>query len=362
MLSRPLIIGLYEHNQQTVLLVPELTYVLKSLKVMRALQTQEPTLFTQLQHNLLQNNKNDLPPILTCRVPEAVTLIQRIYDAICEAKIPLPPSVSDLEFQDWITANQPHQSITKIKYPLTFDENKLGGFGKKLPWLGSFVSYTLILGTTLSATASVTTWGWGMILICTLIGCRLTANYHDIVNGPERRMRVFGEMIDRIRSGAYRRTGRYSKAKVLVYMLSSAIMLGSAYLSFSFSICSVWSMFLLDQLPNLFISNLSYIFATSVAFSHFGRIFNGVFTTVENSLATIFTLSEVKPSEKIDLNALTFTHEKIPSQEFHPAAQACEQKRTILSFQPPKQQPQTTEAPNPDNNNITLVKVRYGLL
>ena len=304
MFSKDLIIAIIPTPDSTNIFIPELTYIIRSKKVMTTLSTLNPTLYRELTSKVLKL-KDEMHPtaILSCSIHSAINLLERIYKTLLKAKIALPPTVHPNELNDWLKTNKAENlpSLSQFTYSLSLNENHLGFFGRNLPWIGRIISYTLMTGATLATAATIFKWGWAYSLITLFAGCRLMTNYHDIINGPENRMRKMGIMIDRHFSNPYQGIGRYSIPKLIVYFLSCGIMICSAYLAFSSAVSTVESICLADYLSSFNLNTLSYFFACTVAYSHFGRIFNAVFDSIASKFRKIFNLIESREDERLDL-------------------------------------------------------------
>ncbi|MCS5708389.1 hypothetical protein CC99x_005660 [Candidatus Berkiella cookevillensis] len=304
MFSKDLIIAIIPTTHSTNIFIPELTYIIRSKKVMTALSTLNPVLYCELTSQLLKL-KNETHPtaVLSCSIYSAINLLERIYTTLLKAKIALPPTVHSNELNDWLKhdKDQSLPSLSQFSYSLSLNENDLGFFGRNLPWIGSIISYTLMTGATLATAATIFKWGWAYSLITLFAGCRLMTNYHDIINGPENRMRKMGIIIDRNFSNPYQGIGRYSIPKLIVYLLSCGIMICSAYLAFSSAVSTIESICLADYLSSFTLNTLSYFFACTVAYSHFGRIFNAVFDSIASKFRKVFNLIESSEDERLDL-------------------------------------------------------------
>lgn len=364
MFSKDLIIGIIPSTHSTNIFIPELTYILRSKQAMTILSNLDPGLFHELKTKLLDGTDKENPSaVLSCSIFEATNLLERIYATLLKAKIALPPTVHSNELQDWLktTEKENIKKIPQFSYSLSLNDKDLGFFGRNFAWIGSIVTYTLIIGASLASATSVFNWGWSYLLIAMFAGSRLIANYHDIINGPENRMRKIGINLDRYFSDPYQGIGQYSSLKLGIYFLSSGIMLCSAYLAFNFSISTVETIYLIDSLPAFALNPLSYFFACSVAYSHFSRIFNSVFDTIASKLKGIFDLKDSRENERLDLEkTLKIITQKGPQKV---VISALNQKSTYLGFSKTKKKDTSLSLKPNDSKKpeqeMKLAKARY---
>lgn len=333
MFSKDLVIAIIPTNYSTNVFIPELTYIIRSPKAMAALSTHNPALYCELTSQLLKPKDETHPTaILSCPIYSAISLLERIYITLLKAKIALPPTVYANELNDWLKRDKDQSipSLSQFGYSLSLNENDLGFFGRNLPWIGSIISYTLMTGATIATAATIFRWGWAYSLIALFAGCRLMTNYHDIINGPENRMRKMGIIIDRHFCNPYQGIGRYSIPKLIVYFLSCGIMICSAYLAFSSAVSTIESICLADYLSSFTLNTVSYFFACTVAYSHFGRIFNAVFDSIASKFRKVFNLIESREDERLDLMKVIKILDKKTSKQTDTDIFTCE--NTYLPF------------------------------
>lgn len=244
--------------------------------------------------------------IFPFKLSSAKEFIENLYHEMLTNGLPLPvnPNQSDLKYQiKKMTDFEKNLFIYELK--IKINDKNLTFFAKHLPWLGTIATYTLTLGFTVSALATVFGWGWSLFLLAFFGICKGLATYADIAGGPERRLRILGFALDRWRSGHYARHGKFSHTRTLLNFLVISILTCSSFSTWYGGWYMIRCMAGMSYFPTTMVATLAGLFAWASTGSSFGRIYSDLYQLLYRFFSRFICFDNVKDIEKVDLNLLT---------------------------------------------------------